>query len=357
MTSRTSRAFVVSAAATALLVVAACVPEIDDRSFLVTKPTLLAISSTPAEAAPPAEITYQALVVDPDGGAPASLTGDLAWAFCIAREALTDEGTVSPLCLATGGSNLVPLGDGVSAQGALPADGCRLFGPDRPDTTGTAPAGRPVDPDETGGYYQPVRLLSEDPDAGIPTSIGATRIACGLDSAPAMISTAFTAGYRMNEAPNVETLTILRADGSSETLPPNALTVKAGEAVTLRAAWTSCPTTPVCGDGVCGVAETITSCPKDCTTPKGCAGSEQYLLFDPTSRTLTDAREAIRVAWYTTGGSLANDTTGQTADQADTPFTDDAWTAPSTPGTVLLWLVVRDDRGGVGWQSYVIDVQ
>ena len=33
-----------------------------------------------------------------------------------------------------------------------------------------------------------------------------------------------------------------------------------------------------------------------------------------------------------------------------------AWTAPSDPGLVRLWVVLRDDRGGVGWAEYLIQV-
>ncbi len=63
----------------------------------------------------------------------------------------------------------------------------------------------------------------------------------------------------------------------------------AGETVTLHATWAACPTTPICGDGICGIDETATSCPADCTNPLGCTGSEQYLVLDPTTMTLAPA--------------------------------------------------------------------
>jgi hypothetical protein len=332
---------------------AGCVPELNDRAFLVSGPTLLGIASTPAEAAPPDPVTLTALYVDQNG----DRSANLAWSFCIARKALTDQGTVSPSCLATGGAGLVAIGTGTSAMAPLPADSCRLFGPDQPDSTNGQPAGRPVDPDPTGGYYQPaVLLVREGSDA---FSIGATRIACGVGGASADVAADFTKRYRMNQAPAIASLEILRADGTSETVTPEiaaGAAVKAGEQTTMRASWASCPTTPVCGDGICGIDETAMSCPSDCTAPVGCTGSEQYLAFDPEARALATHREAIRVAWYATGGSLADDTSGRAEDEAATPTLDNAWTAPTVAGEVRVWLVVRDDRGGVGWQSYRIEV-
>ncbi len=334
---------------------AACVPELDDRAFLVAGPTLLAISSTPPEAAPSAQVTLAALYVDPSG----ELRADMAWSFCVDRQALTDQGTVAPECVTPGGGGLVPLGAGPSVTGALPMDACRLFGPDVPDPVMGQPAGRPVDPDPTGGYYQPSVLLVRD--GADAYSIGATRIECGLSGADAQTAAAFQTRYRENAAPAVASLSLVRASGSTPIAPdaPGAApggTVARGEQVTLHATWATCPTTPVCGDAVCGVDETAASCPADCTHPAGCSGSEQYVLFDPDTRTLDVEREAIRIDWFATGGTLADDSTGRDATEADTPSTDDAWTVPATAGEVRLWLVVRDDRGGVGWASYRITV-
>jgi hypothetical protein len=334
----------------------ACVPELDDRSFLVTGPSLLAITSTPAEAAPPAAITYRALYVDENG----PRSADLSWAFCVARQALTDSGTVSPDCLAPSGDSLTLIGSGPSATGPLPSDSCRLFGPDPPDAVTGMPAGRPVDPDPTGGFYQPVRLLVSD--AGDVYTIGATRIACGLAGGTATVSSEFAMRYRDNENPAVASLSLVRASGTTRITPdvPGALpgaTVMRGESVTLHATWAACPTTPICGDGICGIDETAMSCPADCTTPVGCTGSEQYLLYDLATSSLVAQREVITVAWYATGGTLADDTSGRDQSEADMPSLDNPWVAPTAAGEVRLWLVVRDDRGGVGWQSYRVQVE
>ncbi len=124
----------------------------------------------------------------------------------------------------------------------------------------------------------------------------------------------------------------------------------------------------MCGDGVCAIEETPAPCAADCMPPKGCTGSEQYVAFDPEAMALATRREAIQVAWYTTGGTLADDTSGHAADEAGsatldaacaqgTECVDNAWTAPATAGEVRLWLVARDDRGVAGWQSYRVDVE
>jgi hypothetical protein len=340
------RALVFSAIA-----LAACTPELDDRSFLVKGPSLLAIASLPAEAQAPAEVTYRALYVDPNGERSA---GDLEWAFCTARRALTDEGTVSPACLSPEGADLLPIGAGSSAKGALPMDACRLFGPDPPEPMDGLPAGRPVDPDRSGGYYQPVRLLVRD--SGARYAIGATRLVCGLADASAEVAADFGKRYRRNESPAIASLSLVR-EGATEPIPPDisGAKVKPGEKVTLRASWAKCPTDPVCGDGVCGSDEDVQGCPADCTTPKGCSGAEPYLLFDPTARALVTRREQIRVSWFATGGELAEDVVGRSADETKDDV-DNTFTAPSQAGEVRLWLVIRDERGGIGWQGYRLAV-
>jgi hypothetical protein len=360
----------VIALALATPAIAACVPVLDDSTTLVTGPSLLAVASLPAEAAPPASVSYDALYVTVPGQPPPPAAG-LSWAFCTARLSLTDQGTVSPECIAPSGESLVPIGAGLGVTAPLPMDGCRLFGPDAPAPVNGQPAGRPVDPDPTGGYYQPVRL--EVPaTAGAPISyvIGATRIACGLAGATAPVSAQFEQEYRDNTNPAIASLSLVQSSGIAA-IPPGAeagVKVARGSSVTLRAAWAACPTAPVCGDGVCEIEETPKSCPTDCNPPKGCTGSEQYLLFDPQAMALSATREAIQVAWYTTGGTLADDTSGHAASEAGsatldascangTECVDNTWTVPATPGEVLLWVVVRDDRGGVGWQSYRVDVE
>ncbi len=74
-------------------------------------------------------------------------------------------------------------------------------------------------------------------------------------------------------------------------------------------------------------------------------------------RVVSLRREAIRVSWFTTAGALAADSSGRAGDEAARSDADDTWTAPDAPGEARLWLVVRDDRGGVGWQSYRVKIE
>jgi hypothetical protein len=102
--------------------------------------------------------------------------------------------------------------------------------------------------------------------------------------------------------------------------------------------------------------ENATDCADDCTTPKGCAGAEPYVYYDPLARSLTDRREAMRVSWFSGAGSFEDDHTGRREDELDS-FSDGLWTAPNVAGPAHLWVVLRDSRGGVTWQSYVVEVQ
>ena len=75
---------------------------------------------------------------------------------------------------------------------------------------------------------------------------------------------------------------------------------------------------------------------------------ETYLWFDPVSRTLVERRETTRVSWYATAGLFDNERTANG---------DNTWTAPADARDVALWVVVRDDRGGVAFAEYKVKVQ
>jgi hypothetical protein len=187
-----------------------------------------------------------------------------------------------------------------------------------------------------------------------------TRLVCGLGGATQEQSAQYAERYRPNENPALDSLE-LRHNGSSVMLDPdtaksNAVRVKPGEQVVLRARWASCPIKGECGDGICGPGEDRSSCADDCSKPKGCTGSEPYVVLDPVKRELVDTREAMRVSWFATDGDFEHDRTGRTEEEAGTSYTDNQWTAPDAHGTVHLWVVIRDDRGGVGFESYTLEV-
>jgi hypothetical protein len=87
-----------------------------------------------------------------------------------------------------------------------------------------------------------------------------------------------------------------------------------------------------------------------------CTGSEGYAYLDPQTSDVVVAREEMIVSWFASGGTFDDDSTGRAATDP-TPYTNNGWTAPATAGSVHVWAVLRDDRGGVAWLSFVIDVK
>ena len=254
----------------------------------------------------------------------------LSWGLCIARKPLTELGPVNPVCIQApepGAKDIVDLGSAATVTATLPMDACRLFGPSLPEPMNGEPAGRPVDPDPTGGFYQPISVTLLD--SGV-TSMGSVRIFCppsGLDQQQAA---EFNAKYRNNQSPSIDSLSA-RTD-SGETLPipdePEALAVAAKQVLHFEASWHACPHAAVCGDGVCGAGEDKSNCAEDCTTPKGCTGAEDYAWFNPDSRTVETRHESIRVSWFSTAGHFENAVTGREEDEFDQTTTGERWTAP-----------------------------
>lgn len=337
----------------------ACRPPLDQTVSIISEPTVLAVRSDPPEAAPTAPdnvVTMTALYVN---GAGAVANAPIDWAFCTARNPLANLGPVNPECVQVSGSWFVPVGVGLHATGTIPEDACRQFGPDVPTPMMGQPQGRPVDPDPTGGYYQPVRLAAPgNPEPSI--TIAEQRLSCGLANAVGNVSVEYDKRYHINTNPTVASLSI-----GEEASPGSALStdedgatnpVQAGMHITLSAAWATCPTVDVCGDGFCGPDETMQSCSSDCTKPLGCTGAERYAGFDLETQSVVDQREAISVAWFATAGSFDVDRTGRQSSDL-TANSDNGWQAPSQPGTVHMWVVLRDDRGGAGWAEYAFDVR
>jgi hypothetical protein len=79
---------------------------------------------------------------------------------------------------------------------------------------------------------------------------------------------------------------------------------------------------------------------------------EDYVLptFDGGSRQFT---ENLSYAWFATGGDWGGDSTGGTKDPfGNEPNLDTTWTAPeeiSEPIDIDMWVVQRDERGGLTW--------
>jgi hypothetical protein len=282
-----------------LLALGACRPDLGPSDSLVTSPRVLAIQADPPEAKPGTMATYTALVADADGSS-------LVWHFCIAPKPLTDTGSVASECVA--GASLVAAGSGSSIRAATAPNACALFGPDTP------PGGfRPRDPDITGGYYQP--LLVDGIDG--PT-LYLARIRCNLGGASIDVATQYGTSYIVNANPKLASLVarVANADVSLDAIP-------AGARVQLEASWTD-------------------------------ADAESYAYFNPASQTIVTKRESIRVAWFASAGTLDTESTGRAEDDPATT-SQNMWNAPAA-GAAMLWVVLRDSRGGVDFAAFDVTV-
>ena len=351
----------------------ACTPAFSDRSSSVVGPRVLAIRSEPAETLPGNDVAYRILVVDDQGTVDSPRA---KWTYCTQPKSTNELNDVATACFGSGAvdtdggtSIIVPFGSGVSPMGKLPVTGCAQFGPDVPhpaggtsvDASGNAvnqTQGRPTDADSTGGYYQPLILQVSADGAQIPT-LGETRITCGLAGSTNEQFADYHARTKVNENPQLASVTspTLGDQALSAVDAKTPLAFDASKTFTLRASWPSCPAEPSCGDGICSPGEAVQDCPDDCTTPKGCAGSEPFAYLDPRSHVLVSRHESMRVSWFATGGSFDTDHTGRVESEFTQSTSDNTWTAPKDPGPVFMWVVLRDDRGGVDWQSFRVDVQ
>ncbi|MGD0528511.1 MAG: hypothetical protein ABSE49_25480 [Polyangiaceae bacterium] len=325
VTRRVARGLVV------LGVLAACTPTFSDTTSIVGASRLLAVQAVPAEAAPGGAFTMTALYVGPDGAQDPS---GIDWAICLLQKPLGDPDPIATACFVDASSGLTSLGAGGSVSGSVPANACELFGPESPPPAPGQPAARPTDPDATGGFYLPVSI---DSDGG-QWSAALERISCQPSGVTQAVLTAFSNGYVPNQNPTIASLASVDADGGVVSIAPDApgagpaLTVSAGQTLSLEVTWPECP-----------------------STPAACGGAETYLLIDSTTKQVDSARESIVASWYATAGTFALDRVGR--DGTDmTTSADNGWTAPPTPGPVHLWVVLRDARGGVGWGSYTVTV-
>lgn len=298
--NRTFEAFAMLGA----LALSACRPEFDDDYWRVDEPRVLAVKSEPAEAKPGTPLMFTAFLSVL--GAP---TQPLLWNFCTAPKPATENNAVSAACL--GSTALVPAGSGLAIEAATPRAGCSLFGPNSP------PGGfRPRDPDISGGYYQPLRLDL----AGAEPAFHLQRISCDLADAASDTAMAFGQSYVANQNPHLEPL-VATIDGQ----PISLTEIPVAARVELTIGWPA-------------------------------SDAESYTYYDRTRQALTERREAMRVSWYSNDGRLDTESTGRAEDDLQLTV-QNHWTAPETPGTFALWLVLRDARGGVDFAAYELEVQ
>jgi hypothetical protein len=305
----------------ALLGAGACKPDLGGPPSLIIAPRILAVRGTPAEAGESQPVTYDVLAVDPSGRiADPSLT----WATCQTPRPPASANAVASKCLTD-----PDVATGSTFKTTMPADACKVFGPQSLDNGDGKPAVRPQDPDVTGGYYVPVRAtLAAEGDTSLAFSL--ERLTCKLANAPVEIAGTYMEMAKPNQNPTIASLT-LQADTTSVALftqgqaaAPAAAAVAPGATVNLEAAWTE-------------------------ATP------ETYPVFNLVTAALDMHRESLSVSWFATGGSFVHDRTGRGETEPELT-TDNTWTAPETPGLVHFWVLLRDARGGVDFAEASIQV-
>jgi hypothetical protein len=234
------------------------------------------------------------------------------WALCDQPKPLTDNNVVGTTCL----GDLPAIGPPApTAITLLPSDACRVFGPDTPPSMPGQPPLRPRDPDVTGGYYQPIRATQDS-----VVAFGLERLHCNLAGASLPVAQEFEKRYTDNQNPE---LTPLAAQVNGQPAALDALPV--GGRITFTVGWTA-------------------------------ASPETFPVLDASSQALVDHRESMRVSWFASGGAFENERTGR--DESDPALTtSNDWTAPTEPGPVHLWVVLRDSRGGVAFASYDLAVR
>jgi hypothetical protein len=302
-------------------VLSACVPDIDDDTSRVSAARVLAIAAEPPEAGEGDAVTLTALVASD-----AETSDAVSYFFCRALKPLSELGPVDASCLNGSEEARVLLGSGQNASGAIERSACSVFGPRRPSAEPGQPAGRAADPDATGGYYQPV--MAELP--GQLAVLGGVRLDCGLPSADRTQVIEYNRRHRINQNPRIDRLEALRAGTWTELTPGGVpLRLSAGERLELRVSWAPCG------------------------PDERCSGAETYVLYDSESQALTERTEALLASWYATGGEFDEPRSEATG---ASPQAENGWAAPSEPGPVRLWVVLRDGRGGVGYGAYSLEI-
>ncbi|HEX3903284.1 MAG TPA: hypothetical protein VH853_10580 [Polyangia bacterium] len=306
-------------------IVAGCKPDLGAPQSLITGPTILAIRGVPPEAAENAMVSYDALTVDTHGTIDSPQIG---WAQCLIPDPPANVNDVSTGCLA------IPddAGPSPTFTAAIPMSACTLFGPETPPPVKGQPPTRPADPDTTGGYYQPVRATWQS-DAGPELAFALERVTCRLANAPVEVAADYAANYLPNDNPTVADVVLDPAGIDT----PLFTAAAAGQAATGQA-------------GSVAAGEVVTL-----QTDFSPDSAETFLVWNVVTLTLDMQRESLRLSWYATAGAFEHDVTGRGQTEAET-FTQNVWTAPTTPGPVFFWMVLRDDRGGVDFAPVEIDV-
>ena len=243
------------------------------------------------------------------------------WSLCLAHKPPAENNVVANDC-GQQGKQLEPLEEsGPRITVPIPMNACALNGPDTPPTKAGEPPLRARDADVTGGYYQPIEVK-----AGVARAFVLERISCNLPNVSVDVVKDFQMRYKANTNPAFVKLLVggLELPNVVEGAAPASVSVRANQLVGFEAFW----------------------------TPES---RESFVVYDLTKQAIVDRREELTVSWFATGGEFDRDRTGTT--EADTVSSiGNSWIAPVTAGPVHLWIVLRDNRGGLDFREYLITV-
>lgn len=269
------------------------------QEWLVDRTRVLAIQAEPPEAASGQVVSLSALVVDPDG------EPEAAWVACLMPVACPDYPSVQELAAAD--TSAMSAEELAAWQADATTAGFLGFGAGLSPTLivngGGPPPGDTASTD-TGAIAASSELtLIVD---AVPVGKALGDVTLGDPEATEVASKSLTVSDSTtpNQNPAIATFGVDGAD---------AATVDRGGSASLTA---------TLADG----------------------SAESYLDDDGETQT-----EAPTVNYYVSGGTLM-----QSSAAANEPEV--SWTAPDSAGTINVWVVVRDGRGGMAWASATVTV-
>jgi hypothetical protein len=300
-----------------LLAAGACKPAVGRAPSLIVGPEILAIRGEPAEVSPGISVTYRFLMVS-NSGTVTDAQG--VWDVCKQPKPPSESNAVASACVRSDPGTDV----GATFTAPVPSDACSLFGPNTPASNPGEPTLRSRDPDITGGYYLPVRLLVDDGTGANLMAFAFERIFCGLGGAPLTAIQDYNTNYKKNSNPVLQGLAMVDAGGALVDLLGGAATVTGGSAIALAAS----------------------------ASPDS---AESFPVYDSTSQSLNQDVESLRLSWFASDGTFKDD---RTYADPDSLVANNTWTAPPVAQSevIPMWVVLRDSRGGVDFVSTSLTV-
>lgn len=300
-----------------VLAAVGCKPAVGRVPSLIVGPEILAVRGEPAEAGPGESVSYQFLLASPLGTV---TDAQGTWDVCTQPKPPSESNSVASACV-----NAAPGTDvGATFSAALLSDACSLFGPNAPAAKAGQPPFRPRDPDITGGYFVPLRLLVDDGLGEILMAFQFERVFCGLGGAPLTAIQDYNTNYKKNTNPILQGLAMVAADGTRTDILAGQGMVNSGSVFVLAAS----------------------------ASPES---AETFPVYDSVAQTLNEQVETLSVSWFASDGKFKDDRVDADPTSLEAQNT---WTAPqvSESQTIPLWVVMRDTRGGVVFASTALTV-